>query len=118
MAGARSARQWSDEVAQVGALRLRVRRSGTGAPLLLINGLGATLEMWQPLVERLEGREVIAFDLPGAGASAMARRPLRMRGIVAVVAEMLHVLGYERVDVLGYSLGGAVAQELAHRHPE
>jgi poly(3-hydroxyoctanoate) depolymerase len=118
MAGARSARQGSDEVARVGALRLRVRRSGTGPPLLLINGLGGTLEMWQPLVDRLEGREIITFDLPGVGASAMARRPLRMRGVVAVVAEMLRVLGYARVDVLGYSLGGAVAQELAHRHPE
>jgi poly(3-hydroxyalkanoate) depolymerase len=118
MAGATSARQSSDEIAAVGALRLRVRRTGSGPPLLLINGLGGTLEMWEPLVQRLEGREVICFDLPGAGGSAMARRPMRMRGLAAVVSELLRTLGYDRVDVLGYSLGGIIAQELAHRHPE
>ncbi|MBV8989250.1 MAG: alpha/beta hydrolase, partial [Solirubrobacterales bacterium] len=46
-------------------LSLRVVRTGEGAPLLLINGLGAALEMWDPLVRRLKGRHVIAFDLPG-----------------------------------------------------
>ena len=50
---------------------VRVARIGTGEPLLLINGLGANLEMWQPLVRELApGRELIGFDLPGAGRSA------------------------------------------------
>jgi len=97
---------------------LRVARVGAGEPLLLLNGLGANLEMWQPLVRELAGeREVIAFDLPGTGRSARPSRPLRMRELANVVTGLLDQLGLERSDVLGYSLGGMVAQELAHRAP-
>jgi poly(3-hydroxyalkanoate) depolymerase len=109
---------WSEEFAVVDGLRLRVRRRGEGSPLLLINGLGATLEMWQPFADQLAGREIVSFDLPGVGGSELARRPFRMPGLAGIVDELLRVLGYDRLDVLGYSLGGAVAQELARRHPE
>src|SRR2546421_3033117 len=98
---------------------LRVARIGAGEPLLLINGLGANLEMWQPLVGALAGeRELIAFDLPGTGRSAQPRWPLRMPHLAQVVTELLDELGHDRLDVLGYSLGGIVAQELAHRDPD
>jgi poly(3-hydroxyoctanoate) depolymerase len=98
---------------------LRVARIGEGEPLLLINGLGANLEMWQPLVRALAGEhELIAFDLPGTGRSARPRWPMRMPQLARLVAELLDELGYERLDVLGYSLGGIVAQELAHRAPD
>jgi poly(3-hydroxyalkanoate) depolymerase len=97
---------------------VRVARIGKGEPLLLINGLGANLEMWQPLVRELApGRELIAFDLPGTGRSARPRWPLRMPQLARLVTELLDELGYEQLDVLGYSLGGIVAQELAHRAP-
>lgn len=98
-------------------VRLRVHRSGDGAPLLLINGLGASLEMWGPLLAHLPQRDVIAFDLPGAGRSSVPRVPLRMRGIANIVAELMCKLGVGPADVLGCSFGGVVAQELAHRHP-
>jgi poly(3-hydroxyoctanoate) depolymerase len=98
---------------------LRVARIGDGEPLLLINGLGANLEMWQPLVRELAGaRELVTFDLPGTGRSARPRTPLRMPQLAQVVTELLDELGYEQLDVLGYSLGGIVAQELARRAPE
>jgi poly(3-hydroxyoctanoate) depolymerase len=98
---------------------LRVARVGRGSPLLLINGLGASLEMWQPLVEELAGEhEVIAFDLPGTGRSARPRWPVRMPQLAALVTELLDQLGHRRLDVLGYSLGGVVAQELAYRAPQ
>jgi poly(3-hydroxyalkanoate) depolymerase len=97
---------------------VRVSRTGEGEPLLLINGLGANLEMWQPLVRELAGdRELIAFDLPGTGCSARPRWPLRMPQLARLVTELLDELGHEQLDVLGYSLGGIVAQELAHRTP-
>jgi pimeloyl-ACP methyl ester carboxylesterase len=100
------------------AVSLRVARIGQGEPLLLINGLGANLEMWQPLVRELAGaREVIAFDLPGTGRSARPRRPLRMPQLAQLVGDLLDGLGHRRLDVLGYSLGGIVAQELAYRAP-
>lgn len=86
--------------------------------MLLVNGLGASLEMWGPLVDRLRGREVIAFDLPGVGLSGNGRWPMRMPALARVVGELLGHLGYSRVDVLGYSLGGLLAQEIAHRLPD
>jgi len=98
-------------------VRLRVHRSGDGAPLLLINGLGASLEMWRPLLAHLPQRDIIAFDLPGAGRSSVPPVPLRMRGIANIVAELTCKLGVGPADVLGCSFGGVVAQELAHRHP-
>ena len=102
----------------VRSLRLRVRRSGEGDPLLLINGIGAPLEMWQPLARELRGREVITFDMPGCGLSPALRRPARMRELVGIVDELARVIGRPRLDVLGYSHGGLVAQELAYRRPD
>jgi poly(3-hydroxyalkanoate) depolymerase len=108
----------------VSGVRLRVSRdaapgpTGARTPLLLVNGIGATLEMWQPLREQLLGRSIIAFDMPGTGMSPPQTPPVRMRGLAILIAELLTRLGHERVDVLGYSFGGVVAQELARRHPE
>jgi poly(3-hydroxyalkanoate) depolymerase len=108
------------EFVRVSSLSLRVARAGEGEgrPLLLINGLGASVEMWKPFVRRLRGREVIAFDLPGTGQSGRAGWPMRMPELARLSADLLTRLGHERVDVLGYSLGGLLAQELAHRAPE
>jgi poly(3-hydroxyalkanoate) depolymerase len=107
-----------DFVATDASPSVRVARIGQGEPLLLINGLGANLEMWQPLVRELAGeRELIGFDLPGTGRSARPRWPLRMPQLARLVTELLDELGHEQLDVLGYSLGGIVAQELAHRAP-
>jgi poly(3-hydroxyalkanoate) depolymerase len=108
----------------VGGVRLRVSRDAAAGtadhqpPLLLVNGIGGTLEMCTPLREELSGRSVIAFDMPGSGMSPPLRTPLRMRGLAALIAGLIARLGHERVDVLGYSFGGVVAQELARRHPE
>jgi pimeloyl-ACP methyl ester carboxylesterase len=85
---------------------------------LLINGIGAALEMWKPLTSGLSGRELISFDLPGCGRSPAPSRPMRMRAVAALVTTLLDRLGHQRVDILGYSFGGAVAQELAYRSPD
>ena len=74
--------------------------------------------MWAPFAAHAGERELVAFDPPGAGLSQRPGLPLRMSGLARVVTEMLDVLGLERVDVLGYSFGGGLAQELAHRAPE
>src|SRR5450755_2826669 len=109
---------WNPEFVRAGGLRLRVGRHGAGRPLLLITGIGANLDMWAPFARLVGDRELIAFDPPGAGLSQRPRRPLGMRGLAGVVRELLDALGLERVDVLGYSFGGALAQELAHRAPD
>ena len=90
-------------------------RKGEGTPLLLATGIGAHIEMWAPLVQRID-RPLVAFDAPGTGRSPAKR--LRMSGMARLVTQLLDRLGYDRVDALGYSWGGALAQELAHRAPE
>ncbi len=106
------------ELVTAAGLRLRVARQGAGRPLLLITGIGANLDMWAPYARVAGDRELIAFDAPGTGLSQRPRRPLRMRELADVVRELMDVLGLDRPDVLGYSFGGALAQELARRAPE
>jgi poly(3-hydroxyalkanoate) depolymerase len=109
---------WVDARVKVKGMRLHVVRRGTGRPLLLITGIGAHVDMWAPFVPYAGDRELVAFDAPGTGRSQMPRWPMRMGGVADVVRDLLDVLRLERVDVLGYSWGGALAQELARRAPE
>lgn len=101
----------------LGPLRLRVLRSGAGEPVLLIMGLGGGLGMWRPLVDELEGVETIAVDAPGVGRSTTPYRPLSMVELADVYARLVRALGLESVHVVGFSFGGAVAQQLAVTHP-
>jgi len=83
-------------------------------PLLLINGIGARLELLEPFVSKLDPAvEVIRFDPPGVGGSPLPSRPYRFGGLCRLIAAMLTELGYDRVDVLGISWGGGVAQQFA-----
>jgi len=94
----------------------RVLRPGRkrDTPLLLINGIGASLELLQPLVDELDpALEVIRFDVPGVGGSPLPTVPYRFTGLCGLVARLLTVLGHDRADVLGISWGGAVAQHFA-----
>lgn len=97
--------------------RVRVRVHGEGPPVLLINGLGANVTMWAPLLEQLDGFQVITFDAPGTGRSETPLLPYRLSMIADVASLVLDDLGHDQVDVLGYSLGGAVAQQLAFQDP-
>jgi poly(3-hydroxyalkanoate) depolymerase len=103
----------------VGGIRLRTSVRGCGPPLLLVTGLGASLELAGPFEQELTARGVqtVAFDAPGIGESAAYTLPRRMPGIARTIEAMLDALGYDRVDVLGVSLGGVVAQQLAHQAP-
>ena len=83
-------------------------------PLLLINGIGASLELLQPFVDELDPAvEVIRFDPPGVGGSPAPPGPYRFSGLCRLIADLLTQLGHDRVDVLGISWGGAVAQHFA-----
>jgi poly(3-hydroxyalkanoate) depolymerase len=111
--------RWTPYKVRVGDLDVRVAHRGEGQPpLLLITGIGAHLDMWGPLERLLNGREIIAFDAPGTGESSRPGRPLRMDGLAKVVCGLLDVLGHDKVDVLGVSFGGALAQQLAHEFPD
>lgn len=99
-------------------LRVTVEQQGAGRPLLLVNGIGATGDLFEPFRACITDRETIAFDAPGVGGSPAPRYPLTMRALSAVVAGLVDALGHESVDVLGLSWGGALSQELARRHPD
>jgi poly(3-hydroxyalkanoate) depolymerase len=88
--------------------------SARRVPLLLFNGIGANLELLAPLADCLADVEVIAFDAPGVGGSGPARHPYRPWLYARLAARLLDELGYRgKVDVLGVSWGGAMAQQFA-----
>lgn len=96
---------------------LHVERHGDGPPLLLIMGMGGNTESWGNLPALLPGREVICVDHPGMGRSPAGCSPRSMTGLADMYADLLCALGHDQADVLGYSFGGAVAQELARHYP-
>lgn len=104
----------------VDGVRLRVHVRGAGDPLLLITGIGATLDLAEPYATEMVGRgfQVISYDAPGIGQSTGYRRPRRMPGIARTIEHLLDALDQPRVDVLGVSLGGVIAQQLAHQAPD
>jgi pimeloyl-ACP methyl ester carboxylesterase len=96
-------------------LELFVRERGEGRPLLLINGLGGNVDMWDAVEERVSTfARTITFDCPGCGRSPALRGPVTIGRLATMVSTALDELGYEQVDVLGFSLGGLIAQQLAH----
>ena len=104
----------------VDGVRLRTSVRGTGSPLLLLTGIGAPLELSRPLEGGLNrhGVQTVALDAPGTGESSAYRLPRRMPGLARTVEQLLDALGYDRVDVLGVSFGGVLAQQLAHQAPD
>lgn len=102
---------------RVGKATLRLATWGQGPPLLLLNGLGGNIEMWEALATALPDRHLIMIDMPGIGGSPNLRTPLRMSGYAKLVVGVLDQLGIERTDVLGYSWGGALAQQLVRDAP-
>lgn len=100
-------------------IRVSVRPgSGRRTPLLLCCGIGAGFEVFAPFVESLDPQlEVISFDVPGAGASPPGALPIGFPGHAFLTARLIAALGHRRVDVLGLSWGGGLAQQLALQHP-
>src|ERR1700730_7123752 len=100
-----------------GGQRIRVNvRPGTGVPLVLCNGIGASLEVLDPLVENLTC-PVIRFDVPGTGGSPTSIAPYGFPYLAWVLGRVLSKLGMGVVDVLGLSWGGALAQQFAFQNP-
>ena len=106
----------------VGGRTIRVSvREGTAAwpPLLLCNGVGASLELFQPFADALDPRRpVIRFDMPGIGGSPAPVVPYHLATLPSLLAGLLDQLGYAQADVLGVSWGGGLAQQFALSRPD
>ncbi|MCV7197586.1 alpha/beta fold hydrolase [Mycobacterium angelicum] len=100
-----------------GGQRIRVDvRPGSGVPLVLCNGIGASLEVLDPLVEQLDC-PVIRFDVPGTGGSPTSVLPYGFPYLAWLLGRVLSKLDVGVVDVLGLSWGGALAQQFAFQNP-
>jgi poly(3-hydroxyalkanoate) depolymerase len=95
-------------------------RPGTapGPPLVLCNGIGASLDLLQPFVDEVDPRiEVVRFDVPGVGGSPMPKVPYNFALLAWLVGTLVDRLGYDQFDILGISWGGGLAQQLAFQYP-
>ena len=94
------------------------RVAGDGEPLLLLHGLMASGDMFDPLVKLLQSRfRMVIPDLRGHGRSGEFPGPYDVQALAADLDGVLHHAGVAQCAVLGYSHGGAVAQQLAHTRP-
>lgn len=98
---------------------LHVRQAGEGAPVLLVHGLGGASTSWTPALEALsQDFHAIAPDLPGYGRSAKPEAAYTPAFFVDTLVGLLDELGLADAHVVGSSMGGHVAIELALRHPD
>jgi pimeloyl-ACP methyl ester carboxylesterase len=99
---------------------LHYLRAGEGEPLLLIQGMSATHLTWgRPFLDELERSfDCIVFDNRGMGLSGQAELPFSIADMAGDTAALLDALEIEAAHVVGISMGGMIAQELALAHPE
>lgn len=104
--------------ASVGDVTLAYRVLGRGRPLVMIMGLGGTMDVWDPRLLAYLAREytVVIFDNRGMGDSTAPPGPFTIEQMAADTAGLMQRLGYGHYAVLGFSMGTLVAQELALRH--
>jgi len=99
--------------------RRAFRKLGRGPALLLLHGIGDSSQTWVPLMRRLARRyTVIAPDLLGHGASDKPRADYSVAAYANGMRDLMEVLGVDRATIVGHSLGGGVAAQIAYQYPE
>lgn len=98
--------------------RICVSERGSGPPLFLVPGIGCGADLWQPFMEYFPDRRLISFDAPGTGRSSTPLYPVSIVQLAALAAAVLDDRDVEQSDVIGFSYGGAVSQQLARDYPE
>lgn len=99
-------------------LRLSVESLGEGTPLVLLHGFTGSAAAWYPYEEEWSGRRALAVELPGHGGSEAPPPGTTFEEVADAVVRVLDEHGVGRADLLGYSMGGRVALQVAVRHPE
>jgi pimeloyl-ACP methyl ester carboxylesterase len=112
-------RAGAGQYAEVNGIKLYYETHGTGRPMVLLHGGLGSGEMFGPILPTLaDHHQVILVDLQGHGRTADIDRPIDMALMADDIAALIDHLGLERPDVVGYSLGGGVAFQVAVRYPE
>ena len=107
------------EAIGTGDIELWIKRRGQGPDVLLIAGLGDPAEAWQPQLDGLSDRYLVtAFDNRGAGRTPLPEGRLSATTMADDAAALLRALEVSSAHVAGFSMGSAIAQELALRYPE
>lgn len=86
-------------------------------PLLFFNGIGANIELMEPLADWMPDRDILTFDFPGVGRSPSPTVPYRPWMMARVASRLLDRYGMDVADVMGVSWGGCMAQQFAAQHP-
>jgi len=98
---------------------INFERSGRGQPLVLVHGVGASLRSWDDVCDELAGDfDIIRLDLRGHGGSAPIRGAYSIDRFAADVIAVMDRAGFTRVDLVGFSLGGLIAQKLVVGWPD
>jgi len=106
------------QYADVNGIKLYYETHGTGRPMVLLHGGLGSGEMFGPVLPLLaERHQVIVPDLQGHGRTADIDRPIDIRLMADDIAALIDHLGLEKPDVVGYSLGGGVALQVAVKYP-
>ena len=105
---------------QVESAQIGYRRTGKGRPLLVLNGFAATSADWDPLfIDRLaSSNELTLLDHRGIGDSTDEGKPFDIAQLADDAAHVIEALGFDRISVLGWSMGGFIAQTLAMQRPD
>lgn len=104
---------------EANGLRYYYEIHGEGEPLLLLHGGLGSIDMFGPIMPMLtENRQVIGVDLHGHGRTALGERAINLPDIGDDLALVIAELGFDEVDVLGYSFGAGAAFRLAVQHPD
>lgn len=109
----------SGQYAEVNGINLYYETHGAGRPMILLHGGLGSGEMFGPILPTLaDHHQVVAVDLQGHGRTADIDRPLDIRLMADDIAALIDHLGLQKPDVVGYSLGGGVALQVAIKYPE
>ena len=109
---------WAMQWIEVDAIRVAFEQAGSGPPLVLVHGAVCDGRVWQPQLDALANEfSVLAWDAPGCGQSGDPPESFRLPEYADVLSSLIASRGMAPAHVLGHSFGGALALELAQRHP-
>ena len=102
-----------------GRFKLHYAEEGKGFPVVLIHGLAGDHRAWLPQIAALKGDyRVVAFDNPGSGESSDVHQPVSTEDLARATLSLMHQLDIERAHLVGRSMGGSIAQQMALLAPQ